>query len=376
MSMNTPIGQQASDAITLNDINNPNPSQNINSKDVATNANTYKSFTDSNTPETKVNITEASKAKTSMINILGNWSDLRPSKLVVSMETGIFKQELKMRYANKTFKDNFAWKEVSKRHRRSSSSSSTLKHTIWNTPLDAILGIKPIQRSGSGWIWPDEDCVTSAQVANSIRHSMLGNKITSFYSVLVRFDGYPVCCYVQCTPLSQFNNDEEINSTNKHNEFISTSNSKNKSKRQEKDEEEDDDALLSNKIIRSEFGGTDKNDTVWATLTIYHASQIGCAQQYGYGYGYGSVHEWLPNSGAKNAFRTKYESTETKYGINEANKAALVKLLKTNATGEVPLSYEKTKTKKTKRGEINTDLANRTCEDPCPESMKMFGLEI
>ena len=116
--MNTPIGQQASDAITLNDINNPNPSQNINSKDVATNANTYKSFTDSNTPETKVNITEASKAKTSMINILGNWSDLRPSKLVVSMETGIFKQELKMRYANKTFKDNFAWKEVSNRGRQ------------------------------------------------------------------------------------------------------------------------------------------------------------------------------------------------------------------------------------------------------------------
>ena len=164
--------------------------------------------------------------------VLNEWKDvLEPNKVLVSMNTAIFQQEIIMHNANKSFMLNFGF--------LSKLSDSGFGYIDLNTPFKCLIGSGPLTKNLEKCIIPTE-CPTNPHVLIDIMHSMICGIATNFFCVLVDKDNQPMFCHLQCAPITK----------NAQNTVF-----------------------------------TDVPDSCWAMLTIQNASQIGSALHYGSTYG-------------------------------------------------------------------------------------------
>ncbi len=176
----------------------------------------------------------------------------------------------------------------------------------------------PLTSHSSSFLWPEDMCLSSKQVELNIRHSLISGIPTAMYAVMLRkSDRQPMCAHIQCNSVPGLIPDIDESSSTSASARSSGSITVNRSANIE--------------LPKGTQGSPpcpDPNGNLWCVLTIHSSSQIGCASQYGYGYGYGTLLNWKAHPGAVQAFKRSYETIETKYGVGEANRAALAKLVR------------------------------------------------
>jgi len=196
------------------------------------------------------------------------WKDIsQHNKVVVSMNTAIFQQDVVIRQANGTFMRNFGF------------TNSTLMTPVdsyvnklgaiepavaMGIPFRNIIGDTRLTMDLDYWT-PPAECPTSNAVLTNVMHSIASGTYDGFYCTLVDSCNRPMFCYLQCTPILA-------------NEPAAGAGAMKTAERGHRAESAVAAAATAAVQVKVQ-------NTLWAVLTIHCASQIGCAIQFGMGHG-------------------------------------------------------------------------------------------
>jgi len=298
------------------------------------------------------------------------WKDIsQHNKIVVSMNTGIFQQDVIMRQANGTFLKNFgftgldsAYTEPNNRGVGANKLSMNEPSGAMDLPLRTIIGDKRLTRDIDNCIPPPE-CPTSNRVLTNVMHAMTTGTNTSFFCTLVDSCNRPMFCHLQCVPIA----------ANKHTLKVLKS-----EKEQGRETETETEAERDDHSIVDAASPGKAQQVFWAVLTIHCASQIGCAMQFGIGYGlkanqtyseeveqaFKRTHEINPKGGVA---RTR--STPGTIGMVDSvqrngDNAALVEAGYDNSRQDVRMR---------EKFVDNVDQVE-SIDNPCPMHLRTFGM--
>ena len=216
--------------------------------------------------------------------VSSDWqNNLADNKLVVSMNSGIFQQDVVIHQANAAFMQNFGFKDaayVAGVAYNAACDNCIEQRGAVGLPFRALIGDTPLKMSSEKWgleLTPPLECPTSNRVLTNVMHSMASGVNTSFFCILLDSCHRPMFCHLHCVPIANPTlplkaTKLEIDSGNQA-AFLST-----------------------HENVQSIF---------WAVLNIRCASQIGCAMQFGIGYGLKTHEEYSEE--AKQAFKRAHE---------------------------------------------------------------------
>jgi hypothetical protein len=207
---------------------------------------------------------------------------LAQNKLVVSMNTEIFQQDVVIRQANAVFLQNFGFINAAHAAGDVNARAEPQPRGAIGLPFRALIGDTPMTMDLDKcmlekWTLPVE-CPTSNRVLTNVTHSMTSGTNTSFFCTLVDSCNRPMFCHMQCVPIINHGNSSKATKPEtKPDNYVNSQSTKEK--------------------IQNIF---------WAVLTIHCASQIGCAMQFGIGYGLKPNQRYSDE--VKQAFRRAHET--------------------------------------------------------------------
>jgi hypothetical protein len=217
-------------------------------------------------------ISELAAAKERSLKLHCRWVDaLHPNKMLVSMSTAVFKQDVTIREYNDLFSMNFGFlspileNESLETLSAASSPSPSLQDakviqdtSLIGRPLRRIIGDRGFRNSDDE-LASGIGCPSSPRILINIMHSMTSGKECSFYCAMRHRNGLPIMCHLQCVPLGRGR--------------LSPGGFTN------------DDCAANSQVNFVDSGARSAPEVCWALLNIHAASLVAGAIQQGVGFG-------------------------------------------------------------------------------------------
>jgi len=182
--------------------------------------------------------------------------------------------------------------------------------------INCSSGAKARVQAVPGRLWPRVDVLTSPQVENLVRHSLLSGAPVATHTIMCRQDGLPLCCHLHCTPLAQAPAQAVAEAGQQANLVGVAQGAENAAAAADPAGRgaKQTGALSPNLrfLPHQANSRVDTSGRVWAVLTVLRSSQVGCAAKYGYGFGFGDKKEYFLGLSMRETFKMNCESTETK----------------------------------------------------------------